>query len=335
MERPPTPSGFDLSWSSASVTQAADLAAVFNAAASADDLPERLSASSMEHELVAYFDPLDDKTVVGRDPAGKAVCYATTYTREADAAEMRAYVNAYVMPFARERGLEEALLAWSISAATRVLRDMAAEKRFVCCWLYNKQDAAAARLAAEGFTPVRHWWEMARSLADSIDSVASGAYSVVPWIETHDEAARLVYNEAFADHWGSTPMSTGSWANQVVASPNFRRGMSFVALGNGEPVGYLACEEYPEDWEQAGQRESWVGALGVVRGWRRRGIATALLASSINAMRRAGSQAALIGVDSSSPTGAQHLYRALGFETKTAATTWQLEVANNEGPDEA
>jgi hypothetical protein len=43
-------------------------------------------------------------------------------------------------------------------------------------------------------------------------------------------------------------------------------------------------------------------------------------------MRRAGAAAAMIGVDSSSPSGAQHLYQSVGFATKTTGTTWQLEV---------
>ena len=38
-------------------------------------------------------------------------------------------------------------------------------------------------------------------------------------------------------------------------------------------------------------------------------------------------EAAMIGVDSSSPSGAQHLYQAVGFRTKTTGTTWQKEMS--------
>ena len=94
----------------------------------------------------------------------------------------------------------------------------------------------------------------------------------------------------------------------------------------GEVVGYSSCEEYPEDSEAAGRREVWIGSLGVLREWRKRGIASALLAANMAAMRADGVEAAMIGVDSDSPSGAQHLYSSVGFETSITATTWQLEV---------
>ena len=326
MDSPKTPPGLDINWTPAAVADAAALAELFNEIAAADDLPERLSPSSMEHELSSYYMPLGEKTIVGRDDSGAVVGYATAYTRVAAAKEMRAYVNIYVRPSWRDRGVEESMLDWAIAAGEAALRQIPAEKRFVCGWLYKKQDDAAARFADRGFAPVRHWWEMERPLSAAIVIPAASGFVVTPWTEEHDEPARLVYNAAFADHWGSTPLDQESWAKQVIASPNFRRSFSFVAIGDGQVVGYSACEEYPEDWEAAGQREAWIAGLGVLRQWRKKGMASVMLARSMSAMLDAGAEAAMIGVDAASPSGAQHLYRDVGFVTKTTGTTWQLEV---------
>lgn len=326
MSTPVLPPELELTCSPAAVSDAVELSAVFNAAADADDIPERLSPDTMEHELAAYFDPLDERSVVVRDQAGGAIGYATIYLRRADAEEIRCYINVHVDPGWRDRGIEEALIDWGIAGGRAALQELRGEKRFICAWLYRKQEEAAARYAERGFTPIRHWWEMERILADPVDARPEKGFAIVPWEDAHDEPARLVYNSAFADHWGSTPMDRSSWHKQVIASPGFRREYSCVAIGDGEVVGYSACDEYPEDWESAGRKEAWISGLGVVRDWRKRGIATALLSRSMVAMGDAGIDAAMIGVDSDNTSGAQHLYSSLGFVTKTMGITWQLEV---------
>ncbi len=326
MNVPSFPSEHNLTYSPAKVADAAELSALFNAIADADDTPERLSETSMRHELESYFDPLEGRTVVVRDDEGSIVAYATVYSRLAEADEMRAYINVYVIPSWRGYNLEDPLIDWGLSVGTAVLEEVAAERRFVCGWLYKKQKQMAARFAARGFTPIRHWWEMECLLNRPMRPPRTKGFEIVPWAAEYDEPARLVYNAAFADHWGSTPMDEHQWQKQVIASPGFRRGYSFVAFGAGELVGYSACEEYPEDWDAAGRSEAWVGGLGVLREWRKRGIATALLTRSMEAMQTAEIEAAMIGVDSDSPSGAQHLYSDVGFITKITGTTWQLEV---------
>jgi mycothiol synthase len=63
--------------------------------------------------------------------------------------------------------------------------------------------------------------------------------------------------------------------------------------------------------------------VSVRRAWRRRGLARALLASSLVAAREAGHDGASLGVDSDSPTGATGLYRSLGFEPVKTFKAWR------------
>jgi GNAT superfamily N-acetyltransferase len=310
----------------AAAADAAELSRLFNTIAEFEATPERLSPESMEHELSAYFSPHDERTLVVRDATNAIVAYATAYVRPSEAEEIRAYVNVYVAPFWRGRGLDDPMTDWAVAAASKLLNETTSVERYVCAWLFKKQQEASARFAARGFVAARHWWDMQRPLAAGIDPRPEEGFTVVPWVEEHDEASRLVYNSAFADHWGSTPMDAEQWRKMIIDSPNFRRGLSFVAIGNGDVIGYASCDEYPEDWEAAGQREGWIGGLGVVRNWRKRGVATALLARAMMAMQAAGVEVAMIGVDSDSPSGAQHLYGSLGFEIKLTGTTWQLKL---------
>lgn len=316
----------EIHWTPATRKDAAELSALFNEIAAHDDTPERLSNESMSYELEAYFSPLEEKTVTARDAVGAIVGYGTVFHRPSTAAEQRVYFNVYVAPTWRDRDLEESIIDWAAATGADVLNDLAADKKYLCAWIYKKQEAAARRFAGRGFEPVRHWWEMERLLAQEVAEVVEDGFSIVPWQDGHSEPARLVYNSAFADHWGSTPMDETHWTKLVVSSPNYRQDFSFVAVVNDEVVGYAANEAYPEDWEAAGRSEAWIGGLGVVREWRKRGIATALLARSMQAMKDDGIEAAMIGVDSASSTGAQHLYQSVGFATRITGTTWQREV---------
>ena len=327
MHTPSTPAGLEILWSPAKPADAAPLSDLFNSVAEFDETPERLSAESMQHELEKYFIPAEERTVVGRNLAGEIVAYGTVFQRPTEAEEHRVYLNVYVGPGSRDGGLEDSMTDWAVAAATDIVRDGEADKRYVCTWFYNKLKETAQRYAARGFEPVRHWWEMERYLADEIDPVPEDGFAVLPWEDDNSEPARLVYNSAFADHWGSSPMDSPTWSRLVLDSPAFRRSYSFVAVAAGEVVGYTANEAYPEDWEAAGRSEAWIGGLGVVGEWRKRGIATALLAHSMVAMKDDGIDVAMIGVDAASTTGAQHLYQAVGFKTKITATTWQREVS--------
>ena len=325
MPMPEQSDGLEVAWSAATPEDAAALSTVFNLIAEADDTPERLSPDTMKHELVAAFAPLEERTVVARVDE-MVVGYGTVYYRDAETAEMRAYVGVYVAPTHRGLGLEDVVIDWAISAARKALATTEAPRRYVCAWLYKKQEEHAARFARRGFEAVRHWWEMERRLDSEVTVPATEGVEVVPWADVHSMPVRQVANAAFADHWGSTPMDEGDWQKRMLDSPGFRQDLSFVALAAGDIVGYAYNEVYEEDWEAAGQSEGWIGGLGVLRAWRKRGIATALLTASMNAMRTAGLEAAMIGVDSSSPSGAQHLYQAVGFNTKSTGTTWQLPI---------
>jgi ribosomal protein S18 acetylase RimI-like enzyme len=318
-----TPPGLAISWAPVELTDVPELSRLFNEIAEFEDTPERMSPETMEHLFDSAFRPFDERTIVGRAESGEVVAYGTLYHRPSDAEEQRAYFSAHLSPAWRDRGLEDALVDWGLVAGGHELERAAGSEKYLCSWLYKKKEGAAARLERLGFEAGRHWWEMERMLDEEIDDSAVEGFAVFPWVDEHSKPVRLVLNEAFVDHWGFTPMSEEYWLQQSIESPSFRQDLSCVAVGDGELVGYSYAIVLEEDWEAAGRSEGWIGGLGVLSDWRKKGIATALLIWSMQAMKAAGLEAAMIGVDSSSPSGAQHLYHDLGFRTKTTGTTWQ------------
>jgi GNAT superfamily N-acetyltransferase len=324
MDAPQTPPQLGITWRPIGISDAARVSELFNAAAEFDDTPERISPETMAHDLTAW-EPLDRRSIVG-EMDGETIAYGGVYFREADSEELRVYVSSYLHPEHRHRAIEEPLVDWTIATGEEVLAETTATKRYVCAWLYKKLANRARMYEQRGFFAVRHWWEMERLLSTEVAVSPEDGFSVVPWVDTHSIPVRMVHNAAFVDHWGSVPMDEDAWRKRMLQSPGFRPDLSFVAVADGELIGYAYNEVYEEDWESAGRSEAWIGALGVLRDWRKKGVATALLSKSMQAMRRSELDAAMIGVDSSSPSRAQHLYRSVGFRTTITGTTWQREL---------
>ena len=323
---PPTVPG--VTWRPATLDDAPALADLFNAIGEADGTPERLSAETLLHEdLAAPHADLDRKSLIGVVADGSVVARAAIGLRPSEAIEHRAYVNPGVAPPWRGRGLEDFVTDWSIAVAESLLGEPSSDlPKYLSRWAYTSQAEEIERFEKRGFHRARYFWEMERPLGDETALPDPEGVAIVPWQASHDEPSRLVSNEAFADHWGSRPITPENWMHNMIESPRFRRDLSFCAVHEREIVGYSHNQVYPEDWEAAGRSEGWIGGLGVLRAWRRRGVATALMQRSFVAMAAAGLDYAMIGVDNDSPTGAQRLYEGVGFRTKSTSVVLERSV---------
>jgi len=132
-------------------------------------------------------------------------------------------------------------------------------------------------------------------------------------------------NDAFADHWGSTPTSPDNW-KQLTSGFGARPDLSFVAVASETPVGLLLTHRYPLDDELIGARQGWIDKLATSREWRGKGVARSLIAHAINAYRTENLTHAALGVDASSQTGANRLYEGLGFTLLRSTVTYSATL---------
>lgn len=328
MSIPNPPGVVGVTWRPATEADAEGLATLVNTVGEVDGTPERWSPETMLHQVLSSpHADLERKTLLGVTADGTVVAQAIVRVQPSDVIEQRAYISTGVAPDWRDRGLEDFVADWGVAVAESLLEATVSDlPKYLSRFVYTSEVDETERFERRGFHRARHFWEMERPLGDEQPGADPDGIAIVPWDESHDEPSRLVSNAAFADHWGSPPISDEDWMHDKIGTPRFRRDLSFCALDDREIVGYSHSQVYPEDWDAAGRTEGWIGDLAVLRDWRKRGIATSLLRRSFVAMEAAGLDYAMIGVDSESPTRAQRLYEAVGFRTRHTSLVLERQV---------
>jgi ribosomal protein S18 acetylase RimI-like enzyme len=110
------------------------------------------------------------------------------------------------------------------------------------------------------------------------------------------------YQAAFADRPGFPGWTQQEWVSWTTEDPDFRAGLSMLAADqSGGPAGFVTVGE------------NWIVQTGVVPGWRRRGLGTALVRAAMAGLRAAGDESCWLTVATNNP-GAIALYDRLGFE---------------------
>jgi mycothiol synthase len=212
-----------------------------------------------------------------------------------------------VHPQWRGRGIGRALLTWQFSRAA----EMRAEQDPARVWTVGTgagaADESAARLFRRfGLGPVRYFLEMSAPTAgDRLVRLPDGI-RVAGFSGRQRTAVHAANMEAFAGHWGHEPRGIEEWAARTVDSDLFRGDLSRIALDEDQVAAYLLAYDGLDNG-------LFIGQVGTRRAWRRRGLATALIAGSLAAGAADGRTTASLGVDAANPTGAVGVYERLGF----------------------
>ncbi|NKQ35218.1 MAG: GNAT family N-acetyltransferase [Chloroflexi bacterium] len=242
--------------------------------------------------------------------------------------EHRVNVGGSVHAAHRRQGLGHFLMAWAEAWArqqTAEFTDGLPRRLEAGC---RGHQADRIKLFEEvGFRPTRYFFQMERDLAKPIPEkpLASGL-ALANWTPELDEAVRAAFNDSFRDHWGFFLVDETLWP-VFTGKPDFRGDLSQLALdGDGRVIGFCLCSVSEERNAQTGKREGVMDEIGVIRGWRKRGIASALIVAAMRAFREAGLEYAKLGVDTENPTGALRLYENLGFYSVRRSIAFHKEL---------
>jgi mycothiol synthase len=183
-------------------------------------------------------------------------------------------------------------------------------------WVEETRPTTAKLVGLMGYATWRYFFRMRRDLSEPVPAAAElDDVQIRRYRPDDDDVVLRVSNDSFGDHWGSTPMDRDRWRAEFADSPSFRPEHSYLALVDGDVVSFVLTSEFEADTEHRGYPTGYIARVGSLRSVRGRGIASALLTRTLQALAKAGYRYAELGVDADSPTGAGRIYQRAGFTT--------------------
>lgn len=311
----PIPDATGLRWRPGTANDIDDVTALMRAADATDHPNFLTTREEVAEDFESSFVDTALDTLIGVDDSGSALAYGIALMPPGQDTVVRSILFGAVHPQLRGRGIGRQVLRWQES---RALQQLASSHKTLPGWIIgyiNERSVATGRLFDRaGFETARYYFELTRALDKPIPDVSLPSdFSIAHPRPEQLEDLRLARNDAFRDHWGSQPTSEEQWG-AFTRRPIFRPDLSFVVTAaGGDIAGFVVSEVNEDDWPGQGFSSGYVDLVGVTRAWRGRGIAPAMLASTLNAFRDAGLERAVLDVDSESLTGALRLYEGVGF----------------------
>jgi ribosomal protein S18 acetylase RimI-like enzyme len=220
-----------------------------------------------------------------------------------------------VDPANRGLGIEDRLLDHALARAADLIGAFGTtvQSRMVV-FVTGHDEGQRTLLVSRGFAIARRYAQLVRPSLDDIPDMPLPVPFEIRPIPPGDRAMhRRVFEadaRAFADSHGQEAVSDAQW-DAFIGQPSFDPTLWRVAFDGdaiaGQILNFMA--EPAEDGTRLGMTE----AISVQPEYRRRGLARALLAQSLRAVRDAGATAAALGVDTQNPNEALSLYDSLGF----------------------
>jgi mycothiol synthase len=288
-------------------------------------------AGSLQEVKQDFENPLvnpEKDTVLVLTSDGRPAAFGILFPNEEGSSDHLAFLYASVHPEHRRRGLGSLLMTWLEQSGREWLagfQDTLPRRLRVNCPERNKDRVKL--FEKHGFLPVRFFFRMRRDLRDPIpDRPFPEGIVVRPFSPEYSEAAREVVDLAFQDHWHHTPITPVIWSQMIEKSDSFRPDLSQLAFAGDRIVGISINRVFAEDNARAGIQEGWIGNLGVLKEWRGRGLASAMLCDAMRRFTGDGLTSAGLNVDTENYTGAVAIYERLGFTTIEKLMSWFKEV---------
>jgi len=265
-----------------------------------------MTQEELETEWKSEGFALETDAWVATTADGRVVGYEEFVSRHA-----HAYFNAdgYVHPDFRGRGIGAAMLRALDERARREMQLADPDARVYIRAGTNAHDQnVRGMFEGEGYQIIRYHWMMEIDLAEApqVKTFPDGIELMPFDVDAHAYLLFQAQEEAFEDHWGHTPGNFNNWQMRKLRREDFDPSLWHVAWDDDQIAGFSQT--------RVRNGIGWVGALGVRRPWRKRGLAEALLLRSFNEFYARGMTRVGLAVDASNPTGATRLYQKVGMK---------------------
>lgn len=301
------------------------LVRIGNAENEVDGIEERFD---VESERVWFGRPSDQfdarRDVVMAELGGAVVAFAgQEWIDTRDGAERSYRVWGSVDPAHRGRGIGTALLADNERRACALAATHDVERRRVFGSFSAEGRPASRLLETAGYEIDRWFFDMTRpSLDGLVDLPLPDGLELRPVPSDRRVQLWRANREAFRDHWGGSDESEAAM-NRFFDQPHADPGLWLIAWDGDEIAAGVINVINPEENEALGVQRGWLSSVFTRRPWRRRGLARALIAKSLIALRDRGMTSAGLGVDADNRQGALRLYEEAGFAVSERFNAWR------------
>jgi len=184
--------------------------------------------------------------------------------------------------------------------------------------------AAIDLLVGRSYRHARSFWNMQRALPahEIVTNMPAGITMRIGSADDEPLVHRLL-DEAFRHHFGYEPMTFEERQREYLGVPGYDPSLVVLAFADDEPAGAsvnLASDE----------GIGWVGEIGVLSAFRRRGVATALLTRSFAELAARDHHEVRLGVDTENTTGATHLYDSVGMTVRRRWDLFEKQMSGSE-----
>ena len=254
---------------------------------------------------------LDTDTWLVADAANQVVGYADFF----EETPPEPYeVTSWVRPSLIDTGLGDYLLHCLDARAQQAMANAPQGVEIVMDhgWVYEQSTALRQRIEKFGYRHIRTWLRLLIEMTQppSEPRVPDGI-AIRPFRQGEDDRALYeAWEEAMADEWGHAVLTYGKWRYYFIDHAGEEDLPYWFLAVDGTQIAGLILGS----WRRPGtEDEGHIRYLGVRPAWRRRGIGLALLLHSFADFYRRGHPKVGLGVDGTSPTGAERLYLKAGM----------------------
>ncbi len=272
---------------------------------------------------LVHCDLADDLRLAVHD--GRPVAYVRVEWQVEGRGDRSHFMGLFMSPDA-PAGTFEAILEWAEARSRAIAATLPDDRPAVLSAVQNMETPAhRAILEARGYRAVRSFYGMVRPTLDGIPDLAlPDGVEVRPVLPEHLRAIFEAEVSAFSGHWGAG-LDDGSEARfrAFVDEPLNELSLWQVAWAGDTVVGMVRPYINDADLAILGVRRGWCENISTHAQWRGRGIARALIARALVALRERGMTEAALGVDADNETGALRVYTSMGFESRTKETEYR------------
>jgi len=185
---------------------------------------------------------------------------------------------------------------------------------------FSENEGARTLFEQHGFREARHYYGMRIDFERPPGPPSWPPGFEVSTFQPQDARAfHQTLGESFEDEWGFHQPPFEEWKRERLDAPETDTSLWFLVRDGDEIAAVARCDPKREGG-------GWVGALGVRKPWRRRGLGLALLRHTFVEFHRRGESHVGLGVDTQNPSGATRLYERAGMRVINEDVVYEEEL---------